>query len=148
MKVAEGTPVAIEYVLKLDGEDEVIDSSSPEKPFTFVQGLGQVIPGLERGIEGLDEGQEASLVIPPEDGYGDINPQMVLNVDRAELPTDLEPEPGGSLQMQTQDGAVFTGTVTEVQEASITVDFNHPLAGKTLNFWVKVAHVGNGDSSN
>ena len=104
-------------------------------------GSGQVIPGFENAVEGMAVGESKSVDISPEDGYGHRNEQMVQEVPKNVLPDDLEPKAGMGLQAQGQDGKVVNLTVTAVADETITVDGNHPLAGKTLNFAIELVKI-------
>ncbi len=139
MAIKDGATVTLNYKVYLDSE--LIDQTSPSEPLTYVQGTGQVIPGLEKGVEGLGKGDKKELVIPPEEAYGQYSEEKVLHVPKDDLPADAEPEEGMQLQAMSQEGNMYIGVVTDVKPDHVDVDFNHPLAGKTLRLEVEVEDV-------
>ena len=141
MKISSDNEVTIEYELKVEGEEEVIDSSSPGDPLRYVHGRGNLIPGLENRIEGMAAGEQRTVVVPPEEAYGTPDPEALMQVPQAELPQDIPRQPGTQLQMRSPDGHIYNGVISEVQGDTVFVDFNHPLAGKTLCFEIKVVEV-------
>jgi FKBP-type peptidyl-prolyl cis-trans isomerase SlyD len=140
MKIANGTVVSIDYRLHL-GDGKVIDASEPGEPLTYLHGEGQIVPGLERELEGLDVGDARQVVVPPADGYGQRNPQGMQKVERKAFPPDVELAPGLELSAVGPDGEVVPFVVHEVKGDTVVVDLNHPLAGKTLHFDVTVREV-------
>jgi FKBP-type peptidyl-prolyl cis-trans isomerase 2 len=139
MKIQKGKQVSIHYTLKV--EDEVIDTSRQKDPLPYVHGEGRIIPGLSHELEGLEAGDTKNVEVKPEDGYGIIDPGAIREVPRSQLPKDLEPQIGMTLQAGSPDGQQQLIRVVGVEESSIKVDLNHPLAGKTLNFDVEVVSV-------
>lgn len=137
----KGDQVAIHYTGKLE-DGTVFDTSRDRDPLEFTLGQGQVIPGFEKLVEGMAEGETKEAQVPSDDAYGPRRDEMVLNVPRDRLPEDLDPEVGQHLQMQAQDGQVFEVTVTDTAEESIEIDANHPLAGEDLTFEVELVRVG------
>jgi peptidylprolyl isomerase len=135
-----GDTVKIHYTGTLDDGTE-FDSSAGRDPLEFTVGSGQVIPGFDKAVEGMNVGESKSVNIPAEDAYGPHHEQMVQEVPRTALPDELEPEEGMALQAKGQDGQIINLTVTEVGDEAITVDANHPLAGKTLNFDIELVDV-------
>jgi FKBP-type peptidyl-prolyl cis-trans isomerase SlyD len=140
MKIANGTVVSIDYKLHL-GDGVVVDASEAGDPLTYLHGEGQIVPGLERALEGLDVGDARQVVVPPADGYGDAVPHGVQEVDRKAFPADVELKPGLELGAVGPDGEVVNFVVREVKADSVVIDMNHPLAGKTLHFDVTVREV-------
>ena len=132
-----GDTVKIHYTGTLDDGTQ-FDSSSGREPLEFTLGSGQVIPGFEQAVEGMAVGDSKSVNIPPEEAYGPRHEQMIQEVPKTALPEDLDPVEGMALQAQGGDGKVINLTVTAVQDESITVDGNHPLAGKALNFDIEL----------
>ena len=132
-----GDTVKIHYTGTLDDGTQ-FDSSSGRDPLQFTLGSGQVIPGFEKAVEGMAVGDSKSVNIPPEDAYGPRHEQMVQDVPKSALPDDLTPTEGMALQSQDQNGNTMRLTVTAVNEDSITVDANHPLAGKALKFDIEL----------
>jgi peptidylprolyl isomerase len=137
-----GDTVKIHYTGTLDDGTQ-FDSSSGRDPLQFTLGSGQVIPGFDKAVEGMAVGDSKSVNIPPEDAYGQRHDQMIQDVPKTALPDDLEPVEGMALQAQGQDGQVINLTVTAVNDDSITVDGNHPLAGQALNFNIELVDIAN-----
>jgi peptidylprolyl isomerase len=135
-----GDSVKIHYTGTLDDGTQ-FDSSDGREPLAFELGSGQVIPGFDKAVDGMAVGETKSVNIPAEDAYGPHHPQMIQEVPRSALPDDLEPAEGMGLQAQGPDGQVLNLVVTGVQEDSITVDGNHPLAGKALNFDIELVSI-------
>jgi peptidylprolyl isomerase len=135
-----GDTVKIHYTGTLDDGTQ-FDSSEGRDPLEFEVGSGQVIPGFDKAVEGMAVGDEKAVSIEPEDAYGPRHDQMIQEVPKSALPDNLTPEVGMGLQAQGQDGQVINLTVTEVGEESITVDGNHPLAGKSLNFKLELVEI-------
>ena len=140
MKIANGTVVSIDYRLHL-GDGKVIDASEPGDPLTYLQGEGQIVPGLERELNGLGVGDDRKVVVAPEDGYGDRNPNGLQQVDRKAFPDDVELKVGLELSAVGPNGETVPFVVHEVSGDKVVVDLNHPLAGKTLHFEVTVREV-------
>jgi len=139
-EAASGNTVRIHYTGRLD-DGTVFDSSEGRDPLSFTLGEGKVIPGFEAAVLGMGAGDTKSAVIPAEEAYGPRRDELVLRVERERLPEGIEPEPGQSLQMQTEEGQVVPVRVTEVDEAAVILDANHPLAGRDLTFEIEVVEV-------
>ena len=135
-----GDTVRIHYTGTLDDGTE-FDSSSGRDPLQFTIGSGQVIPGFDKAVEGMAVGDSKSVNIPAEDAYGPRRDNMVQDVPRTSLPEELDPVEGMALQAKGQDGNIINLTVTSVADDSITVDANHPLAGKALNFDIELVDI-------
>ena len=136
-----GDTVKIHYTGTLDDGSE-FDSSSGRDPLEFTVGSGQVIPGFDKAVEGMAVGDQKKVRIEAEDAYGEPSDQMIQEVPKSALPDDLEPKEGMGLQARGQDGRVINLTVTEVGDETITVDGNHPLACKPLNFDIELVSIG------
>lgn len=128
-----GDTVRIHYTGTLE-DGTVFDSSRQRDPLEFTLGQGKLIPGFETGVIGMTQGAKKTVTIAPEDGYGEHHEAMVATIDRSDIPEDLKPEIGQQLQVSRPDGKTFNVILTGMDETSITVDANHPLAGKTLKF--------------
>ncbi|MFH1855905.1 MAG: peptidylprolyl isomerase [Candidatus Omnitrophota bacterium] len=139
MTIQNGKEVAINYTLTVD--DQVIDTSKDRGPLTYVQGSGQIIQGLDKALEGLKAGDKKSVIVTPEEGYGNIDPAAFQEVPKSELPSEIEPQVGMALQAGTPDGRTQIMRISEIKDDIIVVDMNHPLAGKTLNFDVEIVSV-------
>lgn len=140
--VADGKTVTIDYILEVDGE--VVQSSFTEgMPLTFVQGQDPIIPGLQRQIEGMKIGEEKTVVLQPADGFGMPNPGALVDVPKTNLP-EGNPEVGMMLHATNDEGQTLNGLIREIKQDTVLVDFNHPLAGKTLTFNVTIKNVTSG----
>jgi FKBP-type peptidyl-prolyl cis-trans isomerase SlyD len=138
LKVADGLVVGLDYTLRLD-DGEVIDSSTDGEPLEFLQGQRQIIPGLEQSLYGMMLGDEKDVEVAPADAYGESDPDAVELVDRDVFPPDLSLAPGMALRMRDSSGQALEAYVAEVRPDGVLLDFNHPLAGETLFFRVKIA---------
>ncbi|HDP89192.1 MAG TPA: peptidylprolyl isomerase [Thioalkalivibrio sp.] len=139
MQIAKNSVVVIDYTLTDDNGD-VVDSSAGGEPLAYIQGIGQIIPGLENALEGKSAGDEVSVKIPPAEGYGDYNEGLIQVVPREMFQGVDTIEPGMQFHAQTSQG-IQAITVTQVEGDDITIDGNHPLAGKNLNFAVTIKDV-------
>ena len=137
--VQDGKAVQIDYTLRVDGE--VVDTSEGRGPLRYVHGQGQLIPGLERQLVGLHAGDTRSVTVSPEEGYGAVDPEAFVDVSKEQLAQDVTLEVGTALQGTSPDGKPFRAQVHEVDAESVTLDLNHPLAGKTLEFDITVVEV-------
>lgn len=137
--IQDNMDVGLEYTLTVDGE--VVDTTEGRETFHYVHGQQQVIPGLEKALAGLKVGDSKELTIAPADAYGEIDPAAVVELPKTQLPADVSPEAGMVLQGVTPDGQNFQARVKEVKPENIVLDLNHPLAGKTLNFKIKVIEI-------
>ncbi len=138
MQIAKNTVVSIHYTLR-DDQGNVLDSSEGKDPLLYIQGIGNLIPGMEEGLEGKLKGDKLDIKVTPAKGYGERNDSLIQIVPRTAF-GDQEVKPGMQFQAQTSNGAQVV-TITEVGLESITVDGNHPLAGVGLNFAVEVMDV-------
>lgn len=136
--VKDDLVVGLNYTLRLD-DGEVIDSSADREPLEFLQGHGQIIPGLEQELYGMAVGDEKSVEVAPEDGYGEHDPDAYQVVPVETFPADLQLTPGKRLNMRDQSGEVLAAYVAEIRSDGVLLDFNHPLAGEALIFDVKIA---------
>ncbi|QOR38266.1 peptidylprolyl isomerase [Billgrantia diversa] len=139
MQIAQNSVVAFHYTLTND-TGEVLDSSEGRQPLTYLHGAGNIIPGLEKQLEGREAGEKLNVAVSPEEGYGEVQPQLVQEVPRDAFQGVEAVEPGMQFQAQTQGGPLMV-TVTQVEGDTVTVDGNHPLAGQKLNFDVEIAEV-------
>jgi len=139
MQAEKNRVVTIEYTLK-DGDDQVIDTSEGREPLAYIHGNGMLIPGLENALEGKEPGAEVNVTLAPEDGYGERDDSMVLQIPREQFEGVDQIEPGMQFQAETDEGVQIL-TVLEAGDNEVTVDGNHPLAGVTLNFDVSVQEV-------
>lgn len=144
MAISEGSKVSIEYTLRLD-DGNVVDTNVDEEPLVYVQGENHIIPGLEKELEGLNVGDEKEVTVSPEEGYGPVNEAAFQEVNKSEIPEEARVE-GAQLQAQNPQGQMVYPVVKEVKDETIVLDFNHPLAGKELNFSVKILDIENKSS--
>lgn len=138
-KVSEGKLVSLEYTLTLD-DKSVVESNVGAKPLTYTHGSQQLVPGLEKALEGMTVGDTKQVIVAPADGYGDMDPQALQEVQKQLIPPDAL-QVGTRLQGQTPGGQMVFPLVTEIKDDTVILDFNHPLAGKTLHFDVKVLEI-------
>lgn len=135
-----GDTVAIHYTGTLaDGSQ--FDSSEGRDPLRFTLGSGQIIAGLDAAITGMSQGEKKSVTIAAAEAYGDHRPEAVQAVPRGQIPAEIPLEVGGGLQVQTPDGQTIPVTVTSVTDEEVTLDANHPLAGKDLTFAVELVEI-------
>ena len=139
MKIQNEVYVAIDYTLTLDS-DEVVDSSEPGKPFGFIFGGGQVIMGLEKGLEGMEQGQNAKFTVEPEEGYGQPRQELFRELPREHFPGDVDLAPNMIFEGSGPQGT-FRFRVESVSDDVVVADLNHPLAGQRLHFEVEVMEV-------
>lgn len=139
MQVAATKMVKLHYTLK-DKDNNVIDSSVDGNPLEVMHGVGQMIPGFEKEINGLEAGAKKSFVVPAKDGYGEFDESLVQKVPRSQFDATMPIEVGQRFQADTATGPFFV-RVTEVTDSEITVDGNHELAGKDLYFDVEIVDV-------
>lgn len=139
MKVKNGDKVKVDYVGKF-ADGSIFDSSKGRQPLEFIVGAGSVIPGFENAVLDKNPGDKVTVVIPPEDAYGQVDPELIFTVERSRLPDNITPEVGTQLQLSNEQGQMDV-VITEVGPDSITLDANHPLAGKELRFDIDVLEV-------
>ncbi len=144
-----GDTVKVHYTGRLE-DGSVFDSSECRDeecgcetgPLEFVIGAGQVIPGFEQAVTGMAVGETKTVTIPVAEAYGDRQDELVAQIPRSDLPPGMEPELGQQLEVTQEDGSTFPVLVIDVAEESITLDANHPLAGKDLTFDLKLVAIG------
>lgn len=136
----EGNTVKVHYTGSLE-DGTVFDSSQGREPLEFKIGEQRVIPGFEKAVTGMSPGEKKKETIPADDAYGPRRDDMVLEIDRKQLPENVQPEVGLQLQMTTTDGKQVPVKIAEVEEAKIKLDANHPLAGQDLIFDLEMVDV-------
>jgi len=139
-QAANGDKVKVHYTGTLDDGTE-FDSSRGRDPLEFTLGAGQMIPGFEAGVHGMSVGESKKIKIPSDQAYGPHHDEMMVTVDRSEFPGDVTPEVGDQFQMRHETGQVMVVTVTDVTDANVTLDANHPLAGEDLNFDIELVEI-------
>jgi len=137
--VSAGKQVSIEYTLTLE-DKSIIDSNVGAEPLAFVHGSHNIIPGLENALNGMKVGESKQVTVKPEDAYGPVNKDAVSEIKKEQIPKDAL-KVGAVLQGQNPDGQVIIARVVEIKEDTVLLDYNHPLAGKTLFFDVKILGV-------
>ena len=144
MKISKNSVVAISYELIVDGS--LADKAVAEKPLEYIHGTGMLLPRFEEELEGKQEGDDFAFVLSPEEGYGVHNPEYVFDLPIEAFAIDGEVrrdllQLGRTIPMLNSAGQVVQGTIREIREEAVTMDFNHPMAGKVLNFSGKVESV-------
>ncbi len=139
MQIAENRVITLNYILK-DDEGNIIDSAE-DGSFAYLHGAANIIPGLEHALQGKSAGDELSVAIKPEQGYGERNEDMTQVVPRNMFDTDEEIKVGMQFHAESPDGQPLSVTVVNVSDSEVTIDGNHPLAGVNLNFDVKILEI-------
>ena len=137
--VSNGKQVTLEYTMKLD-DQSVVDTNVGGEPIKVTQGNHEVVPGLEKALEGMTVGEKKKVTVGPAEAYGAVDPQAFQEVDRKMVPVESQ-KVGTQLEGTTTDGKKVYPRISEVKNETVVLDFNHPLAGKTLHFDVKVLDV-------
>ncbi len=140
MQVSKNKVVSIGFKLT-DADGTLIDESSTEEPLMFIQGIGSFIPAVESALEGKESGAELKVTVTPEEGFGHRDEELVHSVPKDRFQSGGDLEVGMQVQGQDDQGTPAIFTVVKVEESSVTLDGNHPLAGMTLNFDVKVGEI-------
>jgi len=141
-KAQEGDTVKVHYTGKLK-DGSVFDTSENREPLEFTLGQGQLIPGFEKAVIGMEEGNKTTVSIPSDEAYGERQSELEVQVSLEELPSEIEPEEGMQLQLKQNDsGQAIPVVVTEVTDETVTLDANHPLAGKDLTFDIELVNIG------
>ena len=136
--VANGKVISLEYTLKLE-DGQVVDTNVGQDPLTYTQGANQIIRGVEAALEGMEIGKAKQAVISPRDGYGDPDPDAFHEIPKNKLP--LEAKVGTQLHGKDASGREIRPIVSAIKDDTVLLDFNHPLAGKTLYFDLKVLSI-------
>jgi len=140
MQIAKDSVVSIDYRLHL-GDGKIIDESEAGDPLVYLHGYEEIVPGLEKALEGRKAGESLKVVVEPKDGYGEYDPDGVEEVPREDFPPDMELEAGGIVSATDEDGDDVEFLVKELRPKTVVIDFNDPMAGKTLHFEVTVREV-------
>ena len=136
--VSNGKVISLEYTLKLD-HNHVVDTNVGKAPITYTQGAHQIIRGVENAVEGMKVGEAKHVVVPPEDGYGSKDLTAIHEVPKKNVPKEIKV--GSQLNGKDASGKAVRPIVKEIKDDTVVLDLNHPLAGKTLFFDVKVVDV-------
>jgi peptidylprolyl isomerase len=138
MAIEKGQKVKVHYTGTFE-DGEVFDSSEKQgKPLEFICGTGQMIPGFDAAVIGMEKGESKDIKLNPEDAYGEHNPQLVQKVPIDQMPKEPKPEVGMMLAVGLPNGQQLPAKITEVTETDVTIDVNHPMSGKVLNFNIKI----------
>ena len=134
--VADDLVVVMDYTLTVG--NEIVDSSEEDGPIEFLQGYGNIIPGLEAHLGGLAIGESLQVTVAAKDAYGEFDPEQIVDIPLDEFPEEICVEPGVELEMKDQDGDMLFARILSVGKSRAKLDFNHPLAGKELTFDVTI----------
>ncbi len=140
MRIERDQVVALEYTVQ-DDDGKVIDTNQGGEALYYLHGYGNIVPGLERALEGKEQGAALEVTVEPADGYGEPDPELVFEIPRSQLAEGLNPQRDLKLQVPTPDGRVVRATITKVKLQTVVVDANHELAGQRLHFSVRVRSV-------
>lgn len=136
--IEDGKKVKIRYTLTVDGE--VVDETGDREPFSYIQGKHQIVPGLEMQMLGLKVGDQREIIVGPDDAYGVEDPNAYIEVPKAQMP-EGDIQQGMLLHATGPDGVQMLVRVSEIRENTILLNFNHPLAGKELHFFIEVLEI-------
>lgn len=136
----DGDKVKVNYKGTLD-DGSVFDSSEGREPLEFMIGEGNMIPGFEDGVKGMDVGAKKTIKIPCGEAYGPIHPEAIADIKRTDFPPDFKPEAGQQLQFANDEGQIMLATIIGINDDKVTIDANHPLAGKDLTFEIELVSI-------
>ncbi len=139
-KVEENNTVKVHYTGKLKN-GQVFDSSANREPLEFTVGEGKLIPGFEKGVLGMAEGESKELEVSSDQAYGEVKEEMIHEIGKDKLPKDLDPKVGTQLVSKTPDGREFMVFIKKIMDDTVIIDANHPLAGEDLIFDIKVVDI-------
>lgn len=140
-KTKAGDTVKVHYEGTLE-DGTVFDTTAGKEPFEFTLGSGEVIPGFDQAVEGMSVGEKQSVSLEPAEAFGEYHSELILEVPRSQLPKDIDPHVGMALQAKDPEGNVTRMNVTKVSDESITLDSNHPIAGKNVSFAIELVSIG------
>ena len=140
-KARKGDRVHVHYTGRLE-DDSVFDSSEGRDPFTFELGTGQVVPGFDQAVSGMEVGDRKTVTIPSSEAYGPRLEQLVITAPRTNLPIGYDPQEGEAMRLETRGGHQLDVVVVQADDTAITMDGNHPLAGKDLTFDIELVKIG------
>lgn len=140
--ISSGTRVSVEYTLRLDDKTDTaaFETNVGSEPFVYVHGTQQIVPGLEKALEGMKVGESKQVTVRPEEGYGTVDQEAFVEIEKDRIPTEAQ-KVDTVVQGQMGDGQPVRARVAEIKDDKVILDFNHPLAGKTLYFQVKVLDI-------
>lgn len=134
--VTNGVVVSLDYTLTVDGA--MVDSSG-DQPLEYIHGYNNIIPGLEKELNGLKLGESKDVVVAPQDAYGIYHPEALFDLPRSQFPPNFPVEIGRELRVRSENGQVMTARISQVETDTVQIDTNHPLAGKELFFHAKIS---------
>lgn len=140
IRAAHNNTVTVKYTGKL-ADGTIFDASPEDNPLSFIIGKEEVVKGFEAAVLGMAEGEKKTVVIEPNQAYGEINPALIEEISRTDLPENLELKAGGQLEVTQSDGSLLLLIIDKVTENTVTLDANHPLAGKSLTFDIEMLEV-------
>jgi len=143
IRAAHNNTVTVKYTGKL-ADGTIFDASPEDKPLSFIIGREEVIKGFEAAVLGMSQGETKTVVIEPDQAYGEPNPALTEEINRADLPENLDLTEGGQLEVTQGDGGILLLMIDKVTEETVTLDANHPLAGKVLTFVIELLEVDTG----
>jgi FKBP-type peptidyl-prolyl cis-trans isomerase SlyD len=139
-KVKDDVVVTLQYTLRLD-DGTLVEESEPDDPLVYLHGHENIIPGLEKELAGLRVGDRKSVVVDPEEGYGDYDPEDIGRISKDGLPDEFEPEVGMLVPIIDEEGNEAEVLIIEITDEDLIVDFNHPMAGERLHFDVEITEL-------
>lgn len=139
LKIEKGKEVTLAYQLYVNGD--LLEAADSKDPFVYVHGQNQIIPGLEKGLDGLRKGEKKTVRVPPKEAYGLVDPKALQEFEKEKLPPDVAPQMGTLLEARDPNGLPQLVKIVEVKEKTVVIDFNHPLAGKELEFQIEVLSI-------
>ena len=142
----QGDEVQVHYTGKLE-DGTVFDTSEDGEPLSFTIGENRVIPGFEEAVTGMEPGDSKTTEVDPEQAYGEHREDMVMEMERDQIPEDVDPEVGQQLQLRLENGQTVPVLITALGEESVTIDANHPLAGRKLIFDIELLDVSEGEAT-
>jgi len=137
---AHNNTVTVRYTGKL-ADGTVFDASPEDTPLSFIIGREEVIKGFEAAVLGMSQGETKTVIIEPDQAYGELNPALTEEINRADLPENLELTEGGQLEVTQGDGSILLLMIDKITEETVTLDSNHPLAGKALTFVIELLEI-------
>lgn len=141
----QGDAVRVHYTGKLE-DGTVFDTSENREPLEFTIGEDRVIPGFEQAVVGMEPGDTKTEELAPDEAYGQHREDMIMELERDQIPDDVDPEVGQQLQLRMQNGQRVPVVITDISDESVTIDANHPLAGKKLIFEIELVSIEDGES--
>ena len=145
-QATDGDEVQVHYTGKLE-DGTIFDSSEDGEPLSFIIGENRVIPGFEQAVTGMEPGDTKTAEVEPEQAYGEHREDMVMEMERDQIPGEVDPEVGQQLQLRLENGQTVPVLITALGEDTVTIDANHPLAGRKLIFDIEVVDVAEGSGS-